>query len=206
MNELALIFDKLDLPTSDILEAAQTKWNFLKFTPGLVGGHCIGVDPYYLTYKAESVGHHPEVILSGRRINDSMGHYIAQKTIKKLIAADHPIKGSRVTILGVTFKENCGDTRNSKVFDIIQELQSYGIDVQVYDPRANPEETYALHGVELRKKEELRPSVAVIGAVKHQEFLSWKLNDYQLFSDENSVLIDVKGFVPKNFFKTHWNL
>jgi UDP-N-acetyl-D-galactosamine dehydrogenase len=138
MNELAIIFDKLGIDTSEVLEAAGTKWNFLKFKPGLVGGHCIGVDPYYLTHKADMLGYHPQVILAGRRINDGMGKFIAEQTIKHMIAAGSYIKGAKVNVLGLTFKENCGDLRNSKVVDIIRELQSYGVEVHVTDPTADP--------------------------------------------------------------------
>ena len=143
MNELALIFDKLGISTSEVLEAAGTKWNFLRFTPGLVGGHCIGIDPYYLTYKAESIGYYPQVILSGRRINDGMGKYIAETTIKKMIEADKPVKGSRVLVLGLTFKENVPDIRNTRVIDIIEELRSYGVEPLVHDPMANADEAHA---------------------------------------------------------------
>jgi UDP-N-acetyl-D-galactosamine dehydrogenase len=138
MNELAIIFDKLGIDTTEVLEAAGTKWNFLKFKPGLVGGHCIGVDPYYLTHKADMLGYHPQVILAGRRINDGMGKFIAEQTIKHMIAAGSYIKGAKVNVLGLTFKENCGDLRNSKVIDIINELQSYGVEVFVTDPQADP--------------------------------------------------------------------
>jgi UDP-N-acetyl-D-glucosamine/UDP-N-acetyl-D-galactosamine dehydrogenase len=151
MNELAVIFGKLDIDTSKVLEAAGTKWNFLKFKPGLVGGHCIGVDPYYLTHKAEMVGYHPQVILAGRRINDSMGKYIAEITVKKMIATGSVIKGARVNVLGLTFKEDCADLRNSKVIDIIRELQSYGIEVSVTDAYADPDEALHEYGVTLLK-------------------------------------------------------
>ena len=149
MNELAIIFDKLGIDTSEVLEAAGTKWNFLKFKPGLVGGHCIGVDPYYLTHKADMLGYHPQVILAGRRINDGMGKFIAEQTIKHMIAAGSYIKGAQVNVLGLTFKENCGDLRNSKVIDIIHELESYGVEVFVTDPQADPDEAMHEYGVRL---------------------------------------------------------
>jgi UDP-N-acetyl-D-galactosamine dehydrogenase len=147
MNELAIIFDKIGIDTTEVLEAAGTKWNFLKFKPGLVGGHCIGVDPYYLTHKADMLGYHPQVILAGRRINDGMGKFIAEQTIKHMIASGSYIKGARVNVLGLTFKENCGDLRNSKVIDIINELQSYGVEVFVTDPQAEAEEAMHEYGV-----------------------------------------------------------
>ncbi|KZS01104.1 UDP-glucose 6-dehydrogenase-like protein, partial [Daphnia magna] len=140
-------FDKIGIDTSEVLEAAGTKWNFLKFKPGLVGGHCIGVDPYYLTHKADMLGYHPQVILAGRRINDGMGKFIAEQTIKQMIAAGSPIKGAKVNVLGLTFKEDCADLRNSKVIDIIRELQSYGVEVSVTDPDADPEEAVHEYGV-----------------------------------------------------------
>jgi UDP-N-acetyl-D-galactosamine dehydrogenase len=149
MNELAIIFDRIGLDTSEVLEAAGTKWNFLKFKPGLVGGHCIGVDPYYLTHKAEMLGYHPQVILAGRRINDGMGKYIAEQTVKQMIGGGGYIKGARVTVLGLTFKEDCTDLRNSKVVDIINELQSYGVDVAVHDPQADADEALQEYGITL---------------------------------------------------------
>jgi UDP-N-acetyl-D-galactosamine dehydrogenase len=168
MNELAIIFDKLGIDTTEVLEAAGTKWNFLKFKPGLVGGHCIGVDPYYLTHKADMLGYHPQVILAGRRINDGMGKFIAEQTIKHMIAAGSYIKGAKVNVLGLTFKEDCGDLRNSKVIDIIRELQSYGVDVHVTDPTADPEEAMHEYGVKLETFEELPRADAVVAAVAHR--------------------------------------
>jgi len=170
MNELALIFGRMDIPTADVLAAAGTKWNFLKFTPGLVGGHCIGVDPYYLTYKAEETGYLPQVILAGRRINDGMGKYIAENTVKKIIQTDKRVKGSRVLILGLTFKENVPDIRNTKVIDIIHELQDYGIDVLVHDPMASAEETYKEYGIELIDLQTIAPVDVVVWAVTHNAF------------------------------------
>ena len=160
MNELAIIFDRMGIDTGDVLEAAGTKWNFLKFRPGLVGGHCIGVDPYYLTHKAEKIGYIPQVILAGRRINDSVGKYVAQKAVKEMIQAGHYIRGCYVTVLGLTFKEDCPDLRNSKVIDIIRELQEYGINVQVHDPLADTDEAAHEYGVSLTPLEELQPAAA----------------------------------------------
>jgi UDP-N-acetyl-D-galactosamine dehydrogenase len=170
MNELAIIFDKLGLDTSEVLAAAGTKWNFLKFTPGLVGGHCIGVDPYYLTHKAEMLGYHPQVILAGRRINDGMGKFIAEQTVKQMIAAGSTVKGAQVNVLGLTFKENCGDLRNSRVIDIIRELQSYGVEVRVTDPQADADEARHEYGVELLEWHALPQADAIVAAVAHREF------------------------------------
>jgi len=172
MNELAIIFHKLGIDTSEVLEAAGTKWNFLKFKPGLVGGHCIGVDPYYLTHKAEMLGYHPQVILAGRRINDGMGKFVAENTIKQMIAAGSTIKGAKVNVLGLTFKENCGDLRNSKVIDIIRELQSYGVEVSVTDPQAQADEAWHEYGVRLVDFADLPQADAIVAAVAHREFLA----------------------------------
>jgi UDP-N-acetyl-D-galactosamine dehydrogenase len=172
MNELAIIFHKLGIDTSEVLEAAGTKWNFLKFKPGLVGGHCIGVDPYYLTHKAEMLGYHPQVILAGRRINDGMGKFVAENTIKQMIAAGSTIKGAKVNVLGLTFKENCGDLRNSKVIDIIRELQSYGVEVSVTDPQAQADEALHEYGVRLLPWADLPRADAIVAAVAHREFLA----------------------------------
>lgn len=193
MNELALIFDRLGIDTNDVLEAAGTKWNFLKFKPGLVGGHCIGVDPYYLTHKAEKIGYIPQVILAGRRINDGMGKFVAQRAIKEMIHAGHNILGSTVTVLGLTFKENCPDLRNSKVIDIIDELREYGITVQVCDPLAAPDEAIHEYGVTLTPLSELKPAAAVVAAVAHHQFLGWSPDDIRQYMTRNPVLIDVKG-------------
>jgi UDP-N-acetyl-D-glucosamine/UDP-N-acetyl-D-galactosamine dehydrogenase len=193
MNELALIFDRMGIDTNDVLEAAGTKWNFLKFKPGLVGGHCIGVDPYYLTHKAEKIGYIPQVILAGRRINDGMGKYVAQQAIKQIIHAGHNVLGSRVTVLGLTFKEECPDLRNSKVIDIIREFEEYGIDVQVCDPLASADEAMHEYGVQLVPVEELEPVVAVIAAVSHKQFLIWDAQKIAAMMGVNPVLIDVKG-------------
>jgi UDP-N-acetyl-D-glucosamine/UDP-N-acetyl-D-galactosamine dehydrogenase len=192
MNELSLIFDRMGIDTNDVLEAAGTKWNFLKFTPGLVGGHCIGVDPYYLTHKAEKIGYIPQVILSGRRINDGMGKFIAQRAVKEMIHAGHNILGSRVTVLGLTFKENCPDIRNSKVIDIINELQDYGMKVQVHDPLADPVEAEREYGIRLTAMEELKPAAAVVVAVAHQRYRGMPVTDLTGMMGSNPVLIDVK--------------
>jgi len=193
MNELALIFDRMGIDTNDVLEAAGTKWNFLKFKPGLVGGHCIGVDPYYLTHKAEKIGYIPQVILAGRRINDGMGKFVAQRAIKEMIHSGHSILGNTVTVLGLTFKEDCPDLRNSKVIDIIRELQDYGVEVQVCDPMADPEEAIHEYGVKIVPISDLKPAVAVVAAVSHQQFLKWSIKDMAALMGTNPVLIDVKG-------------
>jgi UDP-N-acetyl-D-galactosamine dehydrogenase len=193
MNELALIFDRMGIDTNEVLEAAGTKWNFLKFKPGLVGGHCIGVDPYYLTHKAEKIGYIPQVILAGRRINDGMGTFIAQRAIREMIHAGHNIRGSTVTVLGLTFKEDCPDLRNSKVIDIINELRDYGINVQVCDPMADPDEAIHEYGVKLVPITELKPATAVVAAVAHRQFLVWSPEDLRNQMGANPVLIDVKG-------------
>ncbi len=169
VNELSLIFHRIGIDTLEVLEAAGTKWNFLPFRPGLVGGHCIGVDPYYLTHKAEAMGYHPQVILAGRRINDGMGKYIAEQTIKHMIAAGSYIKGAKVNVLGLTFKENCPDLRNSKVIDVIRELESYGVNVQVHDPVAESAEAEHEYGVKLVSWDELAPAGAIVAAVSHKE-------------------------------------
>jgi UDP-N-acetyl-D-galactosamine dehydrogenase len=192
MNELALIFDRIGIDTIEVLKAAGTKWNFLPFRPGLVGGHCIGVDPYYLTHKAEMLGYIPQVILAGRRINDSMGKHIAEQTVKKMINAGSQVKGATVNVLGLTFKENCPDLRNSKVIDIIQELQSYGIDVQVHDPMAEATEAKHEYGVTLRTWDELPRADAIVAAVAHKEFLARPMTDYLTKVNGGGCFIDVK--------------
>jgi len=201
MNELALIFDRMGIDTGEVLEAAGTKWNFLRFSPGLVGGHCIGVDPYYLTHKAEKIGYIPQVILAGRRINDGMGKFIAQRTIKEMIHAGHNVLGSRVTVLGLTFKEDCPDLRNSKVIDIIRELEDYGVRVQVCDPLADPDEALHEYGVELVPVAELRPAVAVVAAVAHRHFRGWPARQIASLVDMNPVLVDVKGIFSQDELK-----
>ena len=199
VNELALIFDKLNIDTKDVLEAAGTKWNFLKFTPGLVGGHCIGVDPYYLTYKAKEIGYHPEIILAGRRLNDNMGIFVANKMIKLMIQKGHTIKGSRVLVLGITFKENCPDIRNSKVIDVIRELQEFGINVDVYDPWADKEEVKREYSINLIENGELRIESydGVVLAVAHKEFkeIESKIKEIK---NNNLIVYDIKGFFDKS--------
>ena len=193
MNELAIIFDKIGIDTSEVLEAAGTKWNFLKFKPGLVGGHCIGVDPYYLTHKADMLGYHPQVILAGRRINDGMGKFIAEQTIKQMIAAGSPIRGARVNVLGLTFKENCGDLRNSKVIDIIRELKSYGVDVHVTDPQALPDEAMHEYGVELERFDALPRADAIVAAVSHREYADLDVDAIGKKLNPGGAFIDVKA-------------
>ena len=194
VNELALIFDRMGIDTQDVLEAAGTKWNFLKYKPGLVGGHCIGVDPYYLAHKAESLGYHPQVILSGRRVNDNMGMFVANKLIKLLIAKNHLISKSKVLVLGITFKENCPDIRNSKVIDIVRELQHFNIKVDVFDPHANTHEVEDEYNIKLI--EMLQDTYnGIILAVSHQEFL--KLDFDKLKSSSSSVIFDTKAFLDR---------
>ena len=195
MNELALIFDRLGIRTKDVLEAASTKWNFLPFSPGLVGGHCIGVDPYYLTAKAESAGYHPEVILAGRRINDSMGRYVAQRTVKLLRERDHELKGCRVGVLGLTFKENVPDLRNSRVPDIVDELRGYGIEPVVHDPMAEAGNAWSEHQVELAPWDAIRELDALILAVPHAQYID-DLDAILERVRKNGVLIDVKSMIP----------
>ncbi|MES2205192.1 MAG: nucleotide sugar dehydrogenase [Pseudomonadota bacterium] len=203
MNELSLIFGRMGIDTNSVLEAAGTKWNFLKFKPGLVGGHCIGVDPYYLTHKAEMLGYNPQVILAGRRINDGMGAYIGQQTIRQLIHAGHNVGKCTVTVLGLTFKENCPDLRNSKVIDVIRELQSFGLKVQVADPEADAHEAVEEYGIELVKLENLQPAEAVVVAVAHTQFVQWNALDYKRLLKDNPVVIDVKGICkPEAFAET----
>ena len=199
MNELALIFDKMGIDTLDVLAAAGTKWNFLPFRPGLVGGHCIGVDPYYLTHKASVLGYIPQVILSGRRINDGMGAYVAGQVVKRLIQTGNQVRGSRVTILGLTFKEDVPDLRNTRVIDIVKELQDYGVLVQVHDPMANAAEAHEEYGVHLVPREQLAPAHAVVLAVAHQPYLreGWGLIT-SLLDGGKGVVADVKGVLPRD--------
>ena len=197
MNELALIFNRLGIDTLEILEAAGTKWNFLPFRPGLVGGHCIGVDPYYLTYKAEAVGHHPQVILAGRKTNDNMGKFVAEQTVKRLLRNGHAVRAARVTVLGLTFKENCPDLRNSRVVDIIAELQDYCCEVQVHDPLADPAEARAEYGLELVPWEQLAPAHAVILAVPHRAYLEGDLARLRDITAANGAVIDVKSVLDR---------
>ena len=193
MNELSIIFDKLGIDTTEVLEAAGTKWNFLKFKPGLVGGHCIGVDPYYLTHKAEMLGYFPQVILAGRRINDGMGKFIAEQTIKHMIAGGSYIKGAKVNMLGLTFKENCGDLRNSKVIDIINELKTYGVEVFVTDPQAEAPEALHEYGVQLHAWDDLPRADGIVAAVAHNEFAKLSMEDIGRKLVKGGAFIDVKA-------------
>lgn len=212
MNELSIIFNKLDIDTKSVLQAAGTKWNFLNFSPGLVGGHCIGVDPYYLTYKAEEIGYHSQIILSGRKINDNMGKYVAENTVKLMIKANKQIKGAKVAVLGLTFKENCPDVRNTKVIDVINELKEYGINVLVHDPQADKKEVLDVYGIELKDIEDIKDMDAVVLAVSHEEYKELNLNSINSFYnnnyythingdediDDKKVMIDIKGMFNRN--------
>ncbi len=199
VNELALIFDKLNIDTKDVLEAAGTKWNFLKFTPGLVGGHCIGVDPYYLTYKAKEIGYHPEIILAGRRLNDNMGIFVANKLIKLMIKKGHTIKGSKVLVLGITFKEHTPDIRNSRVIDVIRELQEFGVNVDVYDPWADKKEVKREYNLELieNRKLKIENYDGVVLAVAHKEFKELEEKIKKAKKTSNLVVYDIKSFFDK---------
>ncbi len=193
INELALIFDRMDVNTNEVLEASGTKWNFHRYEPGLVGGHCIGIDPYYLTHKAERLGYHPQVILAGRRINDGMGKFIAQRTIKEMIKAGHNVLGSTVTVLGLTFKEDLPDLRNSKVIDIVRELEDYGVEVQVHDEFADPTEAKREYEVGLKQWRKLVPAAAVVVAVAHRTYRELRPEQLADMFDGTPVLMDVKG-------------
>lgn len=197
MNELAIIFDKMGIDTLEVLQAAGTKWNFLPFRPGLVGGHCIGVDPYYLTYKAEMLGYHPQVILAGRRINDGMAAYIAQQTVKQMIDAGSCIKGAKVIILGLTFKENCPDIRNSKVADLVVELQDYGCQVFVHDPIANSIDAQCEYGIKLTSWDDLPQADALIVAVPHRHYVEMPMEVLLSRISPNRVMVDVKSVYPE---------
>lgn len=201
INELSMIFHKIGIDTSEVLKAAGTKWNFLPFRPGLVGGHCIGVDPYYLTHKAETLGYHPQVILAGRRINDGMGKYVAEQTVKNLIQNGHSIKGSNVIVLGLTFKENCPDLRNSKVIDVIRELESYGIAVHVHDPLAEPKEALHEYGVELVEWNHLPKAAAIVAAVSHAELVARPIDDYVEKLQPGGLYVDVKAAADQAAFE-----
>lgn len=194
VNELALIFDRMEIDTTDVLAAAATKWNFLNYKPGLVGGHCIGVDPYYLAHKSEALGYKPEVILSGRRVNDNMGMFVANKVIKMLVAKGKVINGARALILGFAFKENCPDTRNTRVIDIYKELKSFSMDVDVYDPWANAADVKAEYDIELIDKDTFKSYEVVILAVAHQQFLDM---DYVGFKEKGAVIFDTKSFIER---------
>lgn len=213
MNELSMIFNRMGIDTKAVLEAAGTKWNFLKFFPGLVGGHCIGVDPYYLTYKAEELGYHSQIILSGRRINDDMGKYVAESTVKNLIKADLNVRNARVAILGFTFKENCPDTRNTKVIDIVKELQEYGITPMLVDTTADAAEAERLYGIKFAEMNDIKNMDAVIIAVSHDVFLDLSKEDIAGFfraENEKKVLMDIKGLLDRKEYLTedyiYWRL
>ncbi|MEP7070573.1 MAG: nucleotide sugar dehydrogenase [Usitatibacter sp.] len=198
MNELAIIFHKMGIDTTEVLEAAGTKWNFLKFKPGLVGGHCIGVDPYYLTHAAEKWGHHPEVILAGRRINDGMGKFVAEQTVKCMVAQGRPVNGSKVVVLGLAFKENCPDLRNSKVVDIIRELESFGVEVTVHDPRVNAKDAQQEYGIKLGAWDALPKADALVLAVAHQEFLAMPRDELLSKVIGGGCVIDVKSVLDRD--------
>ncbi|QLY39828.1 nucleotide sugar dehydrogenase [Hujiaoplasma nucleasis] len=214
MNELSIIFNKMNIDTKAVLEAAGTKWNFLNFFPGLVGGHCIGVDPYYLTYKAEQLGYHSQIILSGRRINDDMGKYVVENLIKNIINADIPVKDAKVAILGFTFKENCPDTRNTRVIDIVHELKEYGIIPVIADPEADTEEANKEYGIDFHAMSEIRNMDAIVVAVGHNQFLELAFKDidamFKKNSSKNKVLIDIKGIFSRQAFENegykYWRL
>lgn len=214
MNELSIIFNKMGIDTKAVLKAAGTKWNFLNFSPGLVGGHCIGVDPYYLTYKAEQLGYHSQIILSGRRINDDMGKYVVENLIKKLIKADVPVKDAKVAILGFTFKENCPDTRNTRVIDIVNELREYGIHPMIADPEADAEEAKHEYGIVFDSVEDIKDMDAVVVAVGHDHFLKFTQEDFsKMFKEgtnENKVLLDIKGILDRKEYEVagykYWRL
>ena len=214
MNELSIIFNKMGVDTQSVLKAAGTKWNFLKFYPGLVGGHCIGVDPYYLTYKAEELGYHSQIILSGRRINDDMGKYVAENTVKHLIKADVSIKNARVAILGFTFKENCPDTRNTKIIDIVKELGEYGITPVITDPTADRDEAKRLYGIEFVDMDSIKDCDAVVLAVAHEAFKGLTQADFdkmfKAVDNSKKVLVDIKGLLDRKQYEAagyqYWRL
>lgn len=211
MNELSIIFSKMGIDTQSVLNAAGTKWNFFHFYPGLVGGHCIGVDPYYLTYEAEKLGYHSQIILAGRRINDDMGKYVAECCVKNLIKAEKPVKNAKVAILGFTFKENCPDTRNTKVFDIVKELSEYGIKPVIADPTADAGEAKRLYGVQLVDVNTIKDMDVVIVAVSHTEFSKYNIERMnQFFGKGTKVLLDIKGIFNKKEYEdagyNYWRL
>ena len=214
MNELSIIFNKMGIDTKAVLKAAGTKWNFLNFFPGLVGGHCIGVDPYYLTYKAEQLGYHSQIILSGRRINDDMGKYVVENLIKNLIKADVPVKDAKVAILGFTFKENCPDTRNTRVIDIVNELKEYGINPMIADPEADAEEAKNEYGIVFDSVEDIKVMDAIVVAVGHDQFLKFTQEDFNMMfkkgSNESKVLLDIKGILDRKDYEEagykYWRL
>lgn len=207
MNELAIIFDRIGIDTLEVLKAAGTKWNFLPFRPGLVGGHCIGVDPYYLTHKAEMVGYHPEVILAGRRINDGMASFIARQTGMHLIQAGYSVKTAKIIVLGLTFKENCPDLRNSKVADLVYELQRFGWDVSVHDPVAESQDAVHEYGISLMKWDDLPAADAIVAAVSHKEYLDTPLNDILSKLNPGGIFVDVKSaYDPVSIQKAGYKL
>jgi UDP-N-acetyl-D-galactosamine dehydrogenase len=210
MNELAIIFDKIGIDTLEVLQAAGTKWNFLPFRPGLVGGHCIGVDPYYLTHKAQKLGYHPEVILAGRRINDGMGKFVAEQTIKMLVRAGHPIKDCPIVVLGLTFKEDCPDLRNSRVIDVIRELESYGAKVVVHDPVADAAEAHHEYGVDLVDWDKLPKAAAIVAAVNHKQYKALTTAEFAAKLESGGVITDVKSMLDHRAFAdagiTVWRL
>lgn len=211
MNELSIIFNKMGIDTQSVLNAAGTKWNFLNFYPGLVGGHCIGVDPYYLTYKAEMLGYHSQIILSGRRINDDMGKYVAENIVKKLISADKAVRNARVAILGFTFKENCPDTRNSKIIDIVNELNEYGIDPIIADPYADAIEAKKLYGIKFVDFNDIKNMDAVVLAVAHSHFKKLTMEDIDImYREGKKIMIDVKGLLNRREYEgagySYWRL
>ena len=210
MNELSIIFNKMGIDTQSVLKAAGTKWNFLNFYPGLVGGHCIGVDPYYLTYKAEELGYHSQIILAGRRINDDMGKYIAENLVKLLIKNDVPVKGARVALFGFTFKENCPDTRNTKIIDIVKELDEYGIHPMIMDPVADADEAKRLYGVTFSSREEIGQVDAVVLAVAHEEFKDYAMKEYDDLYRDKKIMLDVKGLLDRKAYEeagySYWRL
>ena len=211
MNELSIIFNKMGIDTQAVLKAAGTKWNFLNFYPGLVGGHCIGVDPYYLTYKAEMLGYHSQIILSGRRINDDMGKYVAENIVKKLIAADKNVRNAKVAILGFTFKENCPDTRNTKIIDIVNELGEYGITPVIADPEADADEALRLYGIKFADISEIKEADAVVLAVAHDSFKNLAMEDIdKLYGEGKKIMIDIKGLLDRKAYEaadySYWRL
>ena len=214
MNELSIIFNKMGIDTKAVLKAAGTKWNFLNFSPGLVGGHCIGVDPYYLTYKAEQLGYHSQIILSGRRINDDMGKYVVENLIKNLIKADVPVKDAKVAILGFTFKENCPDTRNTRVIDIVNELKEYGLTPMIADPEADVEEAKHEYGLVFDSVEDIKEMDAIVVAVGHNQFFKYTQEDFKKMfkegSNESKVLLDIKGILDRKEYEVagykYWRL
>lgn len=214
MNELSIIFNKMGIDTKAVLEAAGTKWNFLKFLPGLVGGHCIGVDPYYLTYKAEELGYHSQIILAGRRINDDMGKYVAEQTVKKLISADVPVRKAKVGILGFTFKENCPDTRNTKIVDIVNELKEYGIKPVIHDPIADAQEAKELYNIEFVTETQIKDMDVVVLAVAHENFKGFSMDKidamFKKCSNDKKVIIDIKGCLNRKEYENakyiYWRL